>query len=138
MGMTAALLMGCLLTALLAAGIYEKVIRKEDLERYRIAVYLLFQGGHRQRVYSDEFYVGAGKNADVRIPAADGKIEAVHAYVYRDGEYFWIQNLSQKVPIYVKYYDETVKIYTNQKKVLRDRSIVSIGNQSFSFRRGVI
>jgi len=138
MSIAGAILMIAVLAAIFVAGIYEKVLRKEDLEKYKIAAYLHFKNGYVKPVYADEFYLGSGKNADVRIPAADSDVASVHAYIYRDGEYFWIQNIARNAPIYVKYFNEVVQIGHGKKNMLRNNSRIKIGKNTIVFKRGVM
>lgn len=118
-------------------GIYEKQLRKEALEKYKIAAYLEFNGGAVKQIFTDEFLLGSGKNSDVRVPLASKEVAPVHAHVYREGEYFHIKNIVSGKPITVRYFNEEIVLNYEEKNILKDGSRIIIGSQTMTFKRGV-
>lgn len=137
MNFIGAALMTIVIVVCFFGGNYEKRLRKEDLEKYKIAAYLGFNGGAVKQSFTDEFLLGSGKNSDVRIPLASKEVAPVHAYVYREGEYFHIKNISKDTPITVRYFNEETILNYGEKNILRDGSRIIIGTQTMTFKRGV-
>lgn len=137
MNFIGAALMAIVIVVCFLGGIYEKKLRKEDLETYKIAAYLQFEEGYVKQIFSDELLLGAGKNSDVRIPLASKEVASIHAHIYRAGEYFHIENIVNGKPIIVKYVNEENVLHYGEKNILRDGSRIIIGNQEMMFKRGV-
>ena len=118
-------------------GIYEKKLRKEELETHKIAAYLHFKDGYVKQIFADEFFLGAGKNSDIRIPLASRKVAPVHAHVYREGEYFYIKNVARGKTVIVRYLGKEQVLHYGAKNILRDGSTIVIGKHIMTFKRGV-
>lgn len=136
MNILAAVMMLVVVSISIGGSIYEKKIRKNELERNKIAANLTFDDGYERRVLWDEFYLGSGKNADVRVLASSEDVASIHAYFYREGEYFYIQNVAKNVPIYVTHVDGTTKVSYRENTILKNGSRIRIGKHKMTFKRG--
>lgn len=137
MNVLGAVILTAVVTIIYVGCVFEAGFRQDELETHKIAVQLQFDGNYVKRVYADEFYVGTGKNADVRIPYKAAGISALHAYIYREGPFFHIQNLDSQQSLYVRHINNIVKVAPNQSTELRNGSEVQIGDCLMTFKRGV-
>lgn len=118
------------------ACFYEKLIREKEIETRKIAAYLICENGYERRIFAEEFFLGSGKNADVRIPFSAGKIAPLHVYFFKEGEYFCVQNIDKEKPIYIINVEGTSTLHVGEKKLLKNGNRIMIDGYSMIFRRG--